>query len=123
MSLCYPATFVNGTDTRLYIDSTIYTGVAPGASNWVQFGGETTTKFSVKAKSSDATTKDSYAATMNAPVGYDWSTTGEANWDLTDPGQVLLRAMSINRTLRRVTWRPAGAAVGYYGWIMSRMGR
>ena len=116
-SVCYPATFENGSDTRLYIDSTSYTGVTPGAPTWVKMGGEMSSKISIKPKSAEATNKDSVGG-LSIPVGYDWSMSGDATWDLDDPGQVLMRAMPIALAIRRVAWKPTGSTYGYYGWAM-----
>ena len=116
-NLCYPATFENGSDTRLYIDSTVYTGVAPGAPTWVTVGGETSSKISVKPTSADGDSKDSVGG-LKLPVGYDWTMSADATWDLDDPGQVLIRAAPLALAVRRVAWRPKGATTGYYGWGM-----
>jgi len=117
VNLCYPATFENGTDTRMYIDSTVYTGVTPGAPTWLTIGGETTSKISVKPKSAEGDNKDSVGG-LSLPVGYDWTMSGEATWDLDDPGQVLVRAAPIALAVRRIAWRPRSATTGYYGWAM-----
>ena len=116
-NLCYPATFENGSDTRLYIDSTVYTGVAPGAPTWVTVGGETSSKISVKPKTAVGDSKDSVGG-LTIPVGYDWTMSADATWDLDDPGQVLIRAAPLALAVRRVAWRPKGATTGYYGWGM-----
>jgi hypothetical protein len=112
MTSCYPASFENGTDTRLYVDAAL-----SGTTSWTKIGGETTCKISIKPKSAEGTNKDSTGG-LTLPVGYDWSMSGECQWDLDDPGQVLLRAMPIGLELRRIAWRPNGAAVGYYGYAM-----
>jgi len=116
MTNCYPGTFENGSDTRIYIDSNAYTAIGQAAaSTWVKIGGETTSKISVKPKTAEATNKDTTGG-MIAPVGYDWTMSCESNWDLDDAGQVLARATAIAIQLRRVAWRPSGSTIGYYGY-------
>ena len=107
---CYPASFENGTDTRIYVDANL-----SGSPSWVKIGGETTSEFDMKPKTADGDNKDSVGG-LSLPVGYDWTMTAEAQWDLDDPGQVLLRAMPGALQVRRVSWKPAGSATGYYGY-------
>jgi hypothetical protein len=107
---CYPASFENGMVTRFYVDANL-----SGASSWVSIGGETTSKMSVKPATADATNKDS-AAGLAIAVGYDWSVTLDCQWNLTDPGQMLVRNMPLALEMRRVSWKPNGSSVGYYGY-------
>jgi hypothetical protein len=116
MTSCYPSTFENGTDTRVYIDSNVMTVQGQAAApTWIKIGGETASKISIKPKTAEATNKDSTGG-MTLPVGYDWSMTADANWDLDDAGQVLIRGMAMALVLRRIAWRPSGSTVGYYGY-------
>jgi hypothetical protein len=112
MVSCYPTSYENGTDTRLYVDANL-----SGVPSWLKVGGETTSKISIKPVSAEATNKDA-AAGMSMPVGYDWSMTGECQWDLDDPGQMLLRAMPLALELRRIAWKPKGSTTGYYGYAL-----
>ena len=110
MVSCYPTTYENGTDTRLYVDANL-----SGVPSWLKMSGETTSKISIKPVSAEATNKDS-AGGLSMPVGYDWSMTAEAQWDLDDPAQMLLRAMPMALEMRRIAWRPKGSSTGYYGY-------
>jgi len=110
MTSCYPPSFENGMLTRVYIAANL-----TGDPGWVQLGGETTSKFSVKPVTADATNKDSPAGLAIA-VGYDWSLTSDQEWNLTDAGQMLVRNMPLALEMRRVAWKPNGSSIGYYGY-------
>ena len=110
MVSCYPASFENGKDTRLYVDANL-----SGVPSWTLIGGETTAKMSIKPATVEGTNKDSSSG-LTLPVGYDWSMSAEAQWNLTDAGQVLVRNIPTALELRRIAWRPKGATTGYYGY-------
>jgi hypothetical protein len=110
MVSCYPATFENGTDTRIYIDTAL-----SGTPSWIKIGGETTSDLDIKPKTAEGDNKDSVGG-LSLPVGYDWTMSAEAQWDLDDPGQVLIRAMPIGLITRRIAFKPSGSSTGYYGY-------
>ena len=107
---CTSTTAVDGSSFRMYIDSN-----PTGTVSWTIIGGETTSSIDIKAKTADASNKDS-AGGMTIPTGYDWTMACDASWMSSDTGQELVRAAALAKTTTRIAWRPSGDTTGYYGW-------